>query len=175
LCAHQNLSTQSVTKIDIPTIGFPEPCEFCLIRTELTRQTSWITAHGLLMCSSDRAEPRADGIEDHGIARLTMTSIDGVSANIANARLTMSCRVGNCGNSGAPVSCICRVIHMAIPRQLGLAIALIERLTFAKAPVFAAFESDIRQFESSVSSQPVPSLPVFSVFRESASCAGSPR
>jgi hypothetical protein len=30
-------------------------------------------------------------------ARLTMTSIEGVSANIAKARSTISCRVGNCG------------------------------------------------------------------------------
>ena len=33
-------------------------------------------------------------------ARLTMTSIDGVSAKIANAGLTISCRVGNCGKYG---------------------------------------------------------------------------
>jgi hypothetical protein len=47
------------------------PCEFCLIHTELTRQTS----------ESSRVGP----------------SIDSVSANVARVRLTISCRFGNCG------------------------------------------------------------------------------
>jgi hypothetical protein len=69
-------------------------------------------------------------------------------------------------SSGAPVSCICRVIHMAIPRQLGAWNPINRAVTFVKALAFADFESDTRQFESSETASQCGLFVPFFIFLE---------